>query len=464
MTARGSSEDPARRGRRACWGSPSTPASCLRPRRAARPARLDGPDPGRRRAAVARRRAGATPIRPRRRLPPARRRLRGPARDAGRRGSPRRLAAIPPGDRELVTSHDALGYFADRYGFEVVATAFPATGPEAEASAGSLRGHRRGRARRRPGRVRARRTTPRRCERSPRGRGGVDRRPAIESPARPAPTRDAAADAELIAAALPRIARAAGADAGAVVAAIAIATVVAIVVLWPGERRRSSAEGLTAPTERAEITEVTRRRAPRPSRAPAASARPDRDRARRRESSPPFATVGSRQTSRSATRSGHAGGRATGAAGPARPSAAPQYNLTDFERRRADALAGAAFAALVIVFGRLRGALSLLGLAASLLVVILVHRPGDPRRRPPLAVALVGSLAVMLLTISLAHGLGAKSLAAILGTRQPDARRAARAPVHRPRAPDRARRGGGDPAAARAARTSRSRACCWRGW
>ena len=47
----------------------------------------------------------------------------------------RQLAAIPPDDRELVTSHDALAYFADRYGLEVVATPFPASGPEAEASA-----------------------------------------------------------------------------------------------------------------------------------------------------------------------------------------------------------------------------------------------------------------------------------------------------------------------------------------
>jgi ABC-type Zn uptake system ZnuABC Zn-binding protein ZnuA len=40
--------------------------------------------------------------------------------------------------RQLVTSHDALRYFADRYDFRVVATAFPASGPEAEASASDL--------------------------------------------------------------------------------------------------------------------------------------------------------------------------------------------------------------------------------------------------------------------------------------------------------------------------------------
>lgn len=48
------------------------------------------------------------------------------------------LAAVPPANRKLVTSHDALEYFADHYGFEVVATAFPITGAEAEVSAARL--------------------------------------------------------------------------------------------------------------------------------------------------------------------------------------------------------------------------------------------------------------------------------------------------------------------------------------
>lgn len=51
----------------------------------------------------------------------------------------RTLEAIPAADRELVTSHDSLGYLAERYGFEVIATAFPASGPEAEPSAGRLK-------------------------------------------------------------------------------------------------------------------------------------------------------------------------------------------------------------------------------------------------------------------------------------------------------------------------------------
>jgi len=51
----------------------------------------------------------------------------------------RALAAIPAANRELVTSHDALGYLADRYGLEVIATPFPPSGAEAEASAARLR-------------------------------------------------------------------------------------------------------------------------------------------------------------------------------------------------------------------------------------------------------------------------------------------------------------------------------------
>jgi len=43
-------------------------------------------------------------------------------------------ASVPTADRKLVTSHDVLGYFADRYGYEVVGTAF---GPSPEAEIGA---------------------------------------------------------------------------------------------------------------------------------------------------------------------------------------------------------------------------------------------------------------------------------------------------------------------------------------
>jgi ABC-type Zn uptake system ZnuABC Zn-binding protein ZnuA len=43
---------------------------------------------------------------------------------------------IPAGDRKLVTSHDALGYYAERYGIQVIGAAIPALSTQAQASAG----------------------------------------------------------------------------------------------------------------------------------------------------------------------------------------------------------------------------------------------------------------------------------------------------------------------------------------
>jgi ABC-type Zn uptake system ZnuABC Zn-binding protein ZnuA len=43
---------------------------------------------------------------------------------------------VPAADRKLVTSHDSLGYFADRYGLDVIGAAIPASTTQAQASAG----------------------------------------------------------------------------------------------------------------------------------------------------------------------------------------------------------------------------------------------------------------------------------------------------------------------------------------
>jgi uncharacterized membrane protein len=74
------------------------------------------------------------------------------------------------------------------------------------------------------------------------------------------------------------------------------------------------------------------------------------------------------------------------------------------------------FALLVIVFGRLRGALSLVGLGISLALVLVFIVPAILDGQDPVWVAIFGAMAVMIATITLAHGLNAKSLSAILGT------------------------------------------------
>jgi len=48
------------------------------------------------------------------------------------------MRAIPARERKLVTDHDALGYYADRYGIEVVGTVIPASSTQAQASAGEV--------------------------------------------------------------------------------------------------------------------------------------------------------------------------------------------------------------------------------------------------------------------------------------------------------------------------------------
>jgi len=52
------------------------------------------------------------------------------------RGIARCMASIPPARRKLVTTHDALGAFARRYGLEVIATVIPSRSTRGQASAG----------------------------------------------------------------------------------------------------------------------------------------------------------------------------------------------------------------------------------------------------------------------------------------------------------------------------------------
>jgi uncharacterized membrane protein len=91
------------------------------------------------------------------------------------------------------------------------------------------------------------------------------------------------------------------------------------------------------------------------------------------------------------------------------------YVFVEFERKLPLLWLALAFAALVVIFGRTRGALSLVGLAVALLIVVRFVVPGILDGRAPLLVALVGAFAVMFSTIPLTHGTGVKSVAAMLG-------------------------------------------------
>jgi uncharacterized membrane protein len=95
---------------------------------------------------------------------------------------------------------------------------------------------------------------------------------------------------------------------------------------------------------------------------------------------------------------------------------ADRYAFSDFERRSSLLWLTVAFAVLVVATARWRGIRALVGLGASLAIVVLFVVPAILEGSSPVAVATVGALAIMLLTIPLTHGLGPKAIAACLGT------------------------------------------------
>jgi uncharacterized membrane protein len=89
--------------------------------------------------------------------------------------------------------------------------------------------------------------------------------------------------------------------------------------------------------------------------------------------------------------------------------------FVDFDRDRALLALVIAFAVIVVALARWQGLRSLLGLGVSLVVIVAWLVPALLDGRPPLLAALVGGLAVMLVTTALTHGVGLKSAAAALG-------------------------------------------------
>ena len=199
--------------------------------------------------------------------------------------------------------------------------------------------------------------------------------------------------------------------------ALALATAIGLVVLWPGNVAAPLAGGLNTTTETADVLEV------------------------RETFCPGFGTRRCQRVTMRLTSGADRGRRAEmrlGATGLIDPDVDPgdkikvaespdpppgaaalpggEYALTDFQRGTPMLVLVVIFVVVTLLFARMRGALSLVGLAGSLAVVLLFVVPAILDGKPALAVAVVGSLAVALITIPLAHGGGAKSIAALLGT------------------------------------------------
>ncbi|GAA1010901.1 membrane protein [Streptomyces sp. F-3] len=93
-----------------------------------------------------------------------------------------------------------------------------------------------------------------------------------------------------------------------------------------------------------------------------------------------------------------------------------QYSVTDVDRRLPMTLLAAVFALAVVVVGRLRGVMALIALAVSFLMLNLFILPAILQGSNPLAVAVVGSSAIMLIALYMCHGLSARTSVAVLGT------------------------------------------------
>ncbi|MDA0636386.1 YibE/F family protein [Nonomuraea sp. MCN248] len=94
----------------------------------------------------------------------------------------------------------------------------------------------------------------------------------------------------------------------------------------------------------------------------------------------------------------------------------PAYQLSDHDRSAPLLLLGAAFALAVIAFGRWRGVTALVGLAITFVLLLTFVIPGILAGEPPMLVAIVGASAIMLSVLFLTHGFTLATSMAVLGT------------------------------------------------
>jgi uncharacterized membrane protein len=93
-----------------------------------------------------------------------------------------------------------------------------------------------------------------------------------------------------------------------------------------------------------------------------------------------------------------------------------QYSFFDYQRDTPLLLLGGLFALVVIAFGRWQGVRALLGLGASLAVILGFLLPALLRAEHAVAVALVATGAIAFLALYLAHGISLTTTVALLGT------------------------------------------------
>jgi len=101
----------------------------------------------------------------------------------------------------------------------------------------------------------------------------------------------------------------------------------------------------------------------------------------------------------------------TGAMGSGSP-----YVFVDFVRDAPMLILAALYTLIVLAVARVRGLMAIVGLLASMAVVIVFLVPALMAGAPPLLVTLVGASAMMFFAVYLAHGISIRTTTALLGT------------------------------------------------
>jgi uncharacterized membrane protein len=197
----------------------------------------------------------------------------------------------------------------------------------------------------------------------------------------------------------------------AAVVAIALATVIALVALWPpGDASRASSDATTPATIPAHVIRVIDGSCGGPVAQRCRTLKISVDGRRSTMTLGPVSVAGGV----------HAGdtvrvAKVTYPAGTPHAAAAEPYVYADVDRQRSVTLLAASLALLALLALRWRGLLAVLGVGLSLLLLTQFVVPALLAGRPAIAVALTGSLAVMFVTLVLTNGIGAQTLAAALG-------------------------------------------------
>ncbi|MEA2286469.1 MAG: hypothetical protein QOJ21_2512 [Solirubrobacteraceae bacterium] len=274
-------------------------------------------------------------------------------------------------------------------------------------------------------RARAERRRAREAARS--GRGDAHDGAAIHAPADPAPVRAAhrrrlglgraPAASRAVRAPFAALGLLGGSRSGRILIAAAalllVATIAGLVALWPGERpERGPSQAFGGAALQGSVTRALEVECEGPvaQRCRAIDVRLDEGRGRGRTSR---ITLGPVESVPAVGAGDRVRVRATGA--PAATKGAERYGFVDVDRRGSILWLAIAFTAIALVFARWRGLLSLAGFALSLLLVTKFLVPAILAGSSPLLVAVVGSLAVMFVTLGLTYGVAPASLAAALG-------------------------------------------------